>query len=455
MTKDMTTGNPVKLILLFSIPLLIGNIFQQCYNMVDIIIVGRYLGVNALAAVGTTGSISFLIVGFVIGLCSGFSVLISQRFGANDEEGLKEAVGGSIILSIFMAIIITILSVFSARGLLNLMNTPSDMINNSYAYIVIIYAGIPATFFYNMISSILRSLGDSKTPLYFLIISSILNIILDLIFIINFKIGVAGAAYATIISQAVSGILSFIYTTKKFPILHLQKRHFKSGTKYIKEHLKIGIPMALQFSIIALGTVILQGAINVFGSSTVAAHTAAIKVEQLVMQPSVTFGVTMATYCAQNLGAGSIERIKEGVKKCTIINIIIGLISGIILILFGEYLIKIFVSSENSEVISTAKLYLNTVSLFFIPLSLIFIYRNTLQGIGYTFIPMIAGFYELVARTVISFTLPTFIGYLGICLASPFAWFSACIPLYFTYKKRINLMLNSNTLAECCSDNEV
>ena len=445
MTKDMTTGNPVKLILLFSIPLLIGNIFQQCYNMADTIIVGRYLGVKALASVGTTSSISFLIVGFVIGLCSGFSVLISQRFGANDKEGLREAVASSISLSIFMAIIITLLSVFSAKGLLNLMNTPTDIIDNSYSYIVVIYAGIPATFFYNMISSILRSLGDSKTPLYFLIISSILNIILDLIFIINFKMGVSGAAYATIISQAVSGLLSFIYTSKKFPILYLQKKHFKSGTKYIKEHLKIGIPMALQFSITALGTVILQGAINSFGSNTVAAHTAAIKVEQLVMQPSVTFGLAMATFCAQNLGAGNIERIKEGVNKCTIINIIIGLVSGAILILFGETFINIFISSENSDVISTAKLYLNTVSFFFIPLSLIFVYRNTLQGMGYTLVPMMAGFYELIARSLISFTLPTFIGYLGICLASPFAWFSATIPLYFTYKKKINLMITSKT----------
>ena len=450
MTKDMTSGNPIKLILLFSIPLLIGNIFQQLYSMVDTIIVGRFLGVQSLAAVGSTGSMSFLIIGFISGLSSGFSVLISQRFGANDYEGLKEAVASSIILSIIMAIIITLISVFTAKPLLHLMNSPSDIIDNAYSYIVIIYAGSSATFFYNMVSSILRSLGDSKTPLYFLIIASILNIVLDLVFIINFKIGVAGAAYATIFSQGVSGFLCLIYTSKKFPILKLNKNHFRSCTKYFKEHLRIGIPMALQFSIIAVGTMILQGAINSFGSSVVAAHAAASKVEQLVMQPSITFGLTMATYCAQNLGARNIERIREGVKKCTIINISIGIISGIILTLFGEFFISVFVSNADKEVLDTAKLYLTTISLFLIPLSLIFVYRNALQGMGYTFIPMMVGAYELVARTIIAFTLPVFIGYLGICIANPIAWFSAAIPLVFNYRRKINTLLNNNALLERC-----
>ncbi len=440
MTKDMTTGSPVKLILFFSIPLLIGNIFQQFYSMVDTIIVGRFLGVKALAAVGSTGSMSFLILGFVLGLCSGFSVLISQKFGANDNEGLREAVASSIILSVIMAIIITIISIFTAKPLLHLMNTPNDIINDSYSYIVVIYAGTTAAFFYNMISSILRALGDSKTPLYFLIVSSILNIILDLVFIINFKMGVAG-------------LLCLIYTSKKFSMLKLEKKHFIAGTKHFVNHLKIGIPMALQFSITALGVIILQAAINAFGSNVVAAHTAASKVEQLVMQPSITFGVTMATYCAQNLGAGNIERIKEGVKKCTMINIVIGLISGSILILFGEFFIKMFVSNADKSVIDTAKLYLTTVSIFFIPLSLIFVYRNTLQGMGYTFVPMMAGVYELLARTVVAFTLPAFIGYLGICIASPVAWFSASIPLAFDYKRKINNLLNNKELVKCYSIN--
>lgn len=441
MTKDMTTGNPVKLILFFSIPLLIGNIFQQFYSMVDTIIVGRFLGVKALAAVGSTGSMTFLIIGFVLGLASGFSVLVSQKFGANDEEGLKKAVASSIILSTILAIIITIISVFAAKPLLRLMNTPNDIINDAATYITIIFAGTAATFFYNMISGILRALGDSKTPLYFLIISSILNVVLDLVFIVNFKMGVSGAAFATVISQGVSGLLCLIYTAKKFPILHLKKEHFKFESEYIKQHLRIGVPMALQFSITAIGAIILQGAVNAFGSTVVAAHTAASRVEQLVMQPSVTFGVTMATYSAQNLGAGSIERIKEGVKKCTIINIIIGIVAALVLIFFGEMFIKMFVSDADPNVIAYAKKYLNTVAFFFIPLSLIFIYRNTLQGMGYTFVPMMAGVAELVARTIVAFTLPALIGYAGICLAGPMAWIAAAIPLILSYSKKINTML--------------
>ncbi len=444
MTKDMTTGSPVKLILLFSIPLLIGNIFQQFYSMVDTIIVGRFLGVKSLAAVGSTGSMIFLIIGFILGLSSGFSVLVSQKFGANDEEGIKEAVASAIILSVIMTIIITTISVIGAKPLLHMMNTPADIFDNAYSYIIVILMGSCATFFYNMISSILRALGDSKTPLYFLIVSSILNVVLDLVFIVNFKMGVAGAAYATVIAQGVSGLLCVIYTSKKFPVLHLKKKHFKAASLYYKQHLKIAIPMALQFSITAIGTIILQTAVNSFGSTVVASYTASSKVEQLVMQPSVTFGVTMATYAAQNLGAGNIERIKEGVKQCTKINIVIGIIASIILIFFSETLIKMFVSASDVSVISYAKQYLFTVSFFFIPLSLIFIYSNTLQGMGYTFVPMMAGVYELVARTVVAFSLPALIGYSAICFAGPLAWIAAAVPLMIDYFKKINMMSNSS-----------
>ncbi len=440
MTKDMTTGNPVKLILLFSIPLLIGNIFQQFYSMADTIIVGRFLGINALAAVGSTGSLTFLVIGFILGLSSGFSVLISQRFGANDTEGVRYAVGNAAILSLIFAAIITTISVLLTKPLLIMMNTPSDILNDSFNYLVIIFMGITATFFYMIMSSILRALGDSKTPLYFLIIASVLNIVLDLVFIINFKMGVSGAALATVLAQGVSGLLCFIYMSKNFPILKLEKKHFKLDKEVCKKHLSIALPMSLQFSITAIGTIILQGAINSFGSDAVAATTAAIKVEQLAMQPAVTFGIAMATYVAQNLGAKNFDRIKEGVKKCTLINILIGIIGGVILILAGEHIVKIFISDANSDVLSYAKRYLTTEAFFFIPLSLIFIYRNTLQGMGYTFVPMMAGVYELIARSVISIVFPSIIGYGAVCIAGPTAWISACIPLILEYRKRINMI---------------
>lgn len=441
MTKDMTKGSPVRLILTFSIPLLIGNIFQQFYSMVDTIIVGRFVGVQALAAVGSTGSVSFLVIGFIMGITGGFSVLVAQRFGANDEEGVKKAVASATILSLIATVIITIVSVALVKPLLSAMNTPSDIIADATKYITIVFSGTCAVLAYNMISGILRALGDSKTPLYFLIVASVLNIILDLVFIINFNMGVAGAAYATVISQGLAALLCFIYSVKRFKILRLEKRHFKLEKSYIKTHLNIGIPMALQFSLTAIGTIILQGALNVFGSTVIAAFTAASKVEQLIIQPAVTFGITMATYSGQNLGAGRIDRIKDGVKKCSMISIIFAIVGAIGVMTLGDNFVSLFISDKDPEVISYAMQYLNTAALFFIPLVLIFIYRNTLQGIGKGFIPMMAGVFELVARATVAFTLPGVIGYTGICLASPAAWLSASIPLGVTYFITIKKML--------------
>lgn len=436
MTNDMTTGNPVKLILLFSIPLLIGNIFQQFYSMVDTIIVGRFIGVEALAAVGTTSSMVFLVNGFVMGLTSGFAVLISQKYGAKDEVGVKEAVASSIILSIIATILVTFISVLSAKPLLTLMNTPSNIMKDASTYIIILYAGNIAIIFYNMMAAILRALGDSKTPLYFLIVSSVLNIILDLVLIINFKMGVAGAAYATVISQGVSAILCVIYTYKRYKILRLKKDDFKVKKKYYRKHLKVGIPMALQFSITSIGIMTVQSAINIFGSTVIASYAASSKVLQLVMQPAITLGVTMATYCGQNIGAKKYDRIKEGVKKCVQISIITSVISAIILIFLGKYFVMMFVSNPDAEILSYAQQVLNISAIFFIPLGLIFVYRNALQGIGDSFIPMMAGVYELVARAIVAFTLPKVLEFMGICLADPVAWFAAVIPLAYTYYKR-------------------
>ena len=297
------------------------------------------------------------------------------------------------------------------------MNTPDNIMADAHTYIKIIYGGIIATVAYNLIASILRALGDSKTPLYFLIVASILNVILDLVFIINFKMGVAGAAYATIISQGVSAILCLVYTYKKFIILRLKKEDFNVKRKYYHKHLKIGIPMALQFSITAIGIMTVQGALNVFGSIVIASYTAASKALQLVMQPAITFGVTMATYCGQNLGAKEYGRIKEGVKECTKISIITSIIAGAVLVFLGKYFVMMFISNPDAEILRHAQQVLNISAIFFIPLGLIFIYRNALQGIGDSFVPMMAGVYELVARAIVAFTLPSQLEFMGICLA--------------------------------------
>ena len=444
MTNDMTKGSPLKIFILFSIPLLIGNIFQQLYSMVDTIIVGRFVGVDALAAVGSTGSMFFLVNGMILGLTSGFSVLVSQKFGAKDEVGLKKAVASNITLTIISTIIITIVALLVKNPLLSIMNTPENILNDANTYITIIFAGIFTQTAYNMAAGILRALGDSKTPLYFLIISSILNIVLDLVFIINFKMGVAGAAYATNIAQGLSAILCLVYSYKKFKVLRLKKEDFNVERDYHKTHLKIGMPMGLQFSITAIGIVIVQSAVNVFGSDVIASYTASSKILQLVIQPLISFGVAIATYAGQNLGAENYERIEYGMKIMNIIYIVTSIIAGVILVLFTKYFVMLFIDNPSDEIVKYTQEVLNYSALFMIPLGAIFVYRNVLQGMGESFMPMMAGIFELIARSLVVFVLPKYIGFTGICLADPIAWIAASLPLMCTYYKKIRVINPKN-----------
>ena len=435
MMTDMTKGNATKLILAFTVPILIGNLFQQLYSMVDTAIVGQFVGVQALAAVGSTGGLIFLVQGFVNGLTHGFSVIVSQRYGANDEEGIKKATATSIYLSAIATVVLTIICVLGAKSILQLMNTPADIMDEASLYVIIFFGGLVATIVYNLLASLLRAFGDSKTPLYFLILASITNIILDLILIINFKMGVAGAAIATVVSQGLSGLLCYLYMLKKFDILALKKEHFKYDPLLVKELMFVSLPMALQYSITAIGVMILQVAVNSFGSTTVAAFTAASKVEQLVVQPGIALGMTMATYSAQNLGARQIERVRQGVRQCTWITLITNALAGVIVVLFGSYIVQLFIPSENMDALPLSQQYLNTVSIFFPILGLLFLYRFTLQGIGNTVVPMFAGVMELIMRTLVAFTLPGLLGYQGVCLASPFAWIGATVWLLWSYFK--------------------
>lgn len=448
MTNDMTKGNPLKLFIYFTIPLLIGNVFQQLYSMVDTIIVGRFVGVNALAALGSCTSMFFLVNGLILGLTSGFSVLISQKFGAKDEKGVKKATASNITLTIVLTIIITIVAVMIVDPLLKMMNTPDNIYSDAKTYITIIYVGIITQTGYNMFAGILRALGDSKTPLYFLILASVLNVILDLFFIVNLKMGVAGAAIATNISQGISAILCLIYSYRKYKILRLKKEDFKVERCYYITHMKIAIPMSLQFSITAVGIIIVQSAINTFGATVIAAYTAASKVQQLVMQPSISFGVTVATYAGQNLGARRFDRIRHGIKIMNVVSIITSFIAATVLITCGEYFVRLFIENPTQEVYDYAQQVLNYAAAFFIPLSLIFVYRNVLQGMGQSFIPMMAGVFELTARSIVAFTLPRFIGFTGICLADPVAWISACVPLMITYFIKMKKIMKEEELVE-------
>lgn len=433
MTRDMTKGSPAKLILYFTIPLLIGNIFQQLYSMADTMIVGRTIGVDALAAVGATGSLMFLVIGFAQGLTSGFSVITAQRFGAGDEKGVRKSVTTSIVLSIIITIILTIFSVLTVRTLLELLETPSDIIEGAYSYIVVIFYGIYASLLFNLLSNIIRALGDSKTPLYFLIIACVINVVLDFVFILYFSMGVAGAAWATIIAQTVSGVLCFIYMIKKFPILKFEKSDWELNKNFVFLHLKVGIPMAFQASIIAIGAMALQFALNKLGSTAVAAFTASQRIDILTIQPLMSFGITMATYSAQNYGANEIKRIGTGIKQCCIMSVSFSLICGFVIIILGKSIVKLFVGEGQQNVIDLAQEYLVINCSMYLLLALLFIFRYTLQGLGKSLIPTFAGIMELVMRTFAAIFLANLIGFTGICMASPIAWLGAVIPLIISF----------------------
>lgn len=433
MTKKMTEGSPAKLIVMFTIPLLIGNIFQQLYSMVDTLIVGRTLGVHALAAVGCTGSISFLILGFAMGVSAGLAIITAQRFGAKDEAGVRRSVATGAWISLGVTAVLTVLSVPLARKILELMRTPPEIIDSAYDYIVVIFWGIIASMLFNFLSNIIRALGDSRTPLLFLIIACILNIILDFALILIAKMGVAGAAWATIIAQMASAVMCLWYIKKKLPILHLTKDDWRVSGWDIGQHLKVSMPMGFQMSIIAIGAVVLQFVLNGLGSVAVAAFSAAQRIDQIAAQPMNSFGTTMATYGAQNYGAGRIDRIKKGVFQCCLISVGFSIVMGLVNIFAGYQLAGLFVGSGETGVQSMAQTYLQINGAMYFVLALLFIFRFTLQGLGKGFMPTVAGIMELVMRTFAAIFLTTSIGFAGACWASPLAWIGACIPLAAAY----------------------
>ena len=430
---DMTVGNPTKIILNFTLPIFIGNVFQQFYNMADAVIVGKFVGTKALAAVGSTGTIMFLIYGFVVGMTAGFTVLTAQKFGAGDLPAMRRTVAGASILSLIIGLILTAAFMLLMKPWLHLMNTPSDIYTDAYAYIMIISGGILAQMLYNLLASILRALGNSKVPLYFLIFSALLNIALDLFFIIVFHMGVAGAAIATIISQGVSGLLCLVYIIKKVPILHMTREDWHPEGALLKRQMQIGIPMALQYSITAIGTMMVQSSLNILGSTLVAAFTAASKIEQVVTQAYVALGTTIATYGAQNMGAGNIPRIRKGFRSSTIIGVVYSFAAAALVMTVGKYMSYLFVSEDVALIIDSVDIYLKCVGAFFIPLTIVNIYRNGIQGLGYGLLPMMAGVAELIGRGVVAVIAARQHSYLGVCLASPAAWVLAAALLLVMY----------------------
>lgn len=440
MTKNLTEGSPAKLIVLFTIPLLIGNIFQQFYSMADTLIVGRTIGVNALAAVGCTGSITFLILGFAMGLTSGLSILTAQRFGAGDERGVRKSVAAGVWLSAGVTIALTALSVPLTRPILELMRTPPEIIDDACRYVIVIFGGIVASMLFNLLSNIIRALGDSKTPLFFLVVACILNIALDFVCILIFKMGVAGAAWATIIAQMVSGILCLFYIKRRLPILHLTREDWRVTKWELVQHAKVAFPMAFQMSIIAIGAVVLQFALNGLGALAVAAFTAAQKIDQIATQPMNSFGTTMATYAAQNYGAGKTERIRKGVLQCSLISVGFAVVMGLVNIFAGYQLAGIFVGPGEPEVASLAQTYLIINGSMYFLLAMLFIFRFTLQGLGKGVMPTVAGVMELVMRTFSAVFLAQYFGFAGACWSNPLAWLGACIPLTIAFFATVRKM---------------
>ena len=429
MEKDMTNGRPLPVILKFVLPLIIGNIFQQLYNMADTIIVGRFVGSDALAAVGSTGTIMFLIGGFSQGITAGFSVLTAQRFGARDEDGVKISVANGILLSLIFTAVISTFSILGMHSLLKLMNTPENIFQDAYTYIMIISAGIIATIFYNLFSSYLRAVGNSKIPLIFLVFSAVLNVILDLVFIINFKMGVAGAACATILSQGVSAVLCLVYIYTKMPTLAPARQHWRLHGKESRHQLSMGIPMALQFAITASGTMIMQSAINLFGSTAVASFTAASKVQNLVTQGMMAMGQTMAAYSGQNFGKGDIGRIRQGVKAALSSCVVYSIGAAVLVCVLLKPALGLFFTGDvdMNTVLPWAKTYIYLSVIFYIPLSTIFVFRNTMQGGGYGFLPMMGGVAELIARMVVALISMALTSYPLACFCDPAAWVAAAV----------------------------
>lgn len=429
MTNDMTKGSPIKLIIQFMIPMCLGNIFQQFYNIADSIIAGQFLGVDALAAIGSTGSLIFLVTGWLNGLTSGFSVWVAQWFGARKTDRMRHFIAMSIYICVAFVVVMTVGLLVANEPILRLMNAPENLLDDISSYMAIIYAGLVVTCAYNALAAVLRALGDSKSPLYFLIVSAVINVVLDIAFIVIFHMGVEGCAYATVIAQGISALLCLVYIIKKFPVLRLKKEDFRFSVNTVKKLLGLGIPMGLQFSITAIGTIIVQGAINVYGAVYMAGFSAAGKIQNIICTVFVAFGATIATYVGQNRGAGKMDRVKQGVRLTQMMILVCSVVLMAVIHFFGKYMIFLFIDPAETEVLHAAEIYFNIVSWAYPFLGSIFLYRNALQGMGYGFVPMMGGVFELVARAAIVFVAAANAGFAQVCMSDPAAWIAALIPL--------------------------
>lgn len=442
--KDLTVGSPMKLVFGFAVPLLFGFLFQQMYNFVDTAIVGRFLGSAALAAVGATGSLNFLILGFCMGICSGFSIPIAQSFGAKDETELRRYVTNSVWLSAVISVILAVVTALGTRTMLQWMNTPAEIIDDAVSYIQLIFAAIPVTVLYNLSGGILRALGDSKTPVYYLVLASLINIVLDLACILYLHMGVAGAAFATVVSQLVAGLGCVISMKRRFPILKFSREDWRFRPLFARRLVNIGVPMGLQYSITAIGSVVLQIAVNGLGTVAVAAVTAASKLSTVFTCVFDALATTMATFAGQNMGAKKLDRIHQGLRAASVIGIVYCVLAFVIIWLGGRQLITLFVDAGDVEVVDKAYQFLMVNVAFYIPLLYVNIVRLSVQGMGFTRVAVLAGCSEMVARILVAMAFVPMVGFAAAAYASPVAWIFAdafLFPCYFSIMRKLRLRM--------------
>ncbi len=444
-TRSMTEGSPLKLMLRFALPLLLGNLFQQTYNMMDAMIVGRILGSNALAGVGATTSVQFLVFGFCMGVCSGFGIPIAQRFGAEDHRDMRRFIWHSLVMTAVLAFCATVLTTVFTPQILDLLSTPDNIRDDAYAYLFIIFLGIPFTLLYNLLSSILRAVGDSRTPFLFLAVSTVLNIALDLFCILVLELGVAGAAIATVTAQAVSGILCLILIVRKYEILWIAKDERRWDQRHMRMLITMGVPMGLQYSITAIGSMVMQSANNSLGSVYVSGFTAGAKLKQLTMCPFDAIANAIATFAGQNYGAGKPDRIRKGFRQGLLLSIAYGIGIGLVMFFFGRTCSMLFISASETEVLDAAGLYIGRIGLFYWSLAILNVSRMTTQGLGFSGRTILSGAIEMVARIIVSlFFVPVF-GFGAITFADQAAWLAAdlyilpmCLHCIGTASKKIS-----------------
>lgn len=441
--KEMTSGASFPLILNFTLPLLLGNLLQQTYSLMDAAIVGKYLGINALASVGASTSVVFLILGFCTGCCSGFSIPVAQKFGARDYVTMRRFISVSLKISGVMSVALAIITSLLCAFILRTMQTPENIFEGAYIYLLITFIGIPCTFYYNLLSGIIRALGDSKTPFWFLLLSAVLNIILDLFCIIVLGWRVAGAAIATVFSQGVSSVLCYIYMNRKYEILKTTPSERRFRSDIARQLLGIGVPMGLQFSITAIGSIMLQSSNNALGTVCVAAFTAAMRVKMFFMCALDSLGIAMATYSGQNYGAGKPVRIWQGIKSSYVMMMVYVAAINIVIWCFAEKFALLFIDPSETEVIKDTALFLHINLSFFPLLGSLIILRYTIQGAGYTKLAMFSGVSEMIARIMVSLVVVPLFGYLGVCYGDPTAWLFANLfltPAFIYVYRRLKLI---------------